>query len=188
MRATTEQAKRAGDIIGRLRAFISKRPANIVSLDLRQAVANALELSEPWLGQSHAQVIIDSTPDELIVRADGVQIEQIVLNLIRNAVEATEHLPVNQRKIFLRLRVVDRSAVLAVRDSGPGITPQARAKLFLPFHTTKESGMGLGLSICQSIAESYGGNIVESSGDTPGADFRLILPLQEENGAAYANH
>lgn len=188
MRATTEQAKRAGDIIGRLRAFISKRPANIVSLDLRQAVANALELSEPWLGQSHAQVIIDSTPDELIVRADGVQIEQIVLNLIRNAVEATEHLPVNQRKIFLRLHVVDRSAVLAVRDSGPGITPQARAKLFLPFYTTKVSGMGLGLSICQSIAESYGGNIVESSGDTPGADFRLILPLQEENGAAYANH
>lgn len=188
MRATTEQAKRAGDIIGRLRAFISKRPANIVSLDLRQAVANALELSEPWLGQSHAQVIIDSAPDELIVRADGVQIEQIVLNLIRNAVEATEHLPVNQRKIFLCLRVVDRSAVLAVRDSGPGITPQARAKLFLPFYTTKESGMGLGLSICQSIAESYGGNIVESSGDTPGADFRLILPLQEGNGAAYANH
>jgi signal transduction histidine kinase len=95
---------------------------------------------------------------------------------------------VNQRKIFLCLRVVDRSAVLAVRDSGPGITPQARAKLFLPFYTTKESGMGLGLSICQSIAESYGGNIVESSGDTPGADFRLILPLQEGNGAAYANH
>lgn len=187
MRATTEQAKRAGDIIGRLRAFISKRPANIVSLDLRQAVANALELSEPWLGQSRAQVIIDSTPDELIVRADGVQIEQIVLNLIRNAVEATEHLPADQRKIFLRLRAVDQSAVLAVRDSGPGITPQARAKLFLPFQTTKESGMGLGLSICQSIAESYGGKIIESSGDTPGADFRLILPLKEGNGASYAN-
>ena len=187
MRATTEQAKRAGDIIGRLRAFIAKRPANIVSLDLRQSVANALELSEPWLGQSQADVVIDSTPDELIVRADAVQIEQIVLNLIRNAVEATEHLPVNERKILLRLRAIDGSAVLSVCDTGPGISPQARLKLFLPFHTTKESGMGLGLSICQSIAESYGGKIIELSGDSPGAEFRLMLPLQEESRTAYAN-
>jgi C4-dicarboxylate-specific signal transduction histidine kinase len=124
----------------------------------------------------------------LIVRADGVQIEQIVLNLVRNAVEAIEHLPANQRTIFLHLSVVENSAVLSVRDSGPGISLQARAQLFLPFHTTKESGMGLGLSICRSIAESYGGKIVESSGDTPGADFRLILPLRGENGTIYANH
>jgi two-component system sensor kinase FixL len=178
MRATTDQAKRAADIIVRLRAFISKRPANVVSLDMRQVVQNALVLGEPWLGQSETKVEFMPPAELSEVRADNVQIEQVVLNLVRNAVEALQHVPADRRVLTLALDCDGEVVKLAVKDTGPGVSPQVRETLFHPFQTSKPEGMGLGLTICQSIAETYGGKVVENALTSSGAEFLLILPIE----------
>ncbi|HEV3425976.1 MAG TPA: ATP-binding protein, partial [Paraburkholderia sp.] len=177
MRATTDQAKRAADIIVRLRAFISKRPANVVSLDMRQVVQNALVLGEPWLRQSETSVEFVHPVELPDVRADSVQIEQVVLNLIRNAVEAMQQAPVDTRVLTLQLDCDGEVVKLAVKDTGPGVSPKVRQTLFHPFQTSKPEGMGLGLTICQSIAETYGGQVVENALVSSGAEFQLTLPI-----------
>jgi two-component system, LuxR family, sensor kinase FixL len=178
MRATTDQAKRAADIIVRLRAFISKRPANVVSLDMRQVVRNALVLGEPWLQQNEIKVEFRAPAELPDVRADNVQVEQVVLNLIRNAVEAMEHVSAETRMLTLALDYNENNVALSVKDSGRGVSPKVREKLFHPFHTSKPEGMGLGLTICQSIAETYGGTVVENAAVSSGAEFQLILPAK----------
>lgn len=177
MQSMTEQAKRAADIIVRLRAFISKRPANVASLDIREVVRNALVLAEPWLRQGEIKVQFDPPADIPGIRADNVQIEQIVLNLIRNAVEAMEPMPIDARILSLSIECDGSSVNLRVRDTGPGISPGVRETLFHPFHTSKPEGMGLGLTICQSIAETYGGMVLENASVSSGAEFQLILPV-----------
>ncbi|MFM0382775.1 CHASE domain-containing protein [Paraburkholderia dipogonis] len=176
MKSMTGQAKRAADIIVRLRAFISKRPAQVLPLDMRQVVQNALSLAEPWLRQGSVVVNVDTQTEIPDVLADSVQIEQVVLNLIRNAIEAMESVPVGSRELRLVLAHDERTVELSVRDTGPGISEDMRKTLFHPFHTSKPDGMGLGLTICQSIAETYGGTVIENPSVSSGAEFQLILP------------
>jgi PAS domain S-box-containing protein len=176
MLATTDQAKRAADIIIRLRAFISKRPVHVVTLDMKQVLQNVLVLSEPWLRQSETKVELVSEWNLPAVRADGVQIEQVALNLIHNAVEAMLSKPIDQRTLWLKLEYEDGMVVLRVRDTGIGVSASVRETLFHPFATSKENGMGLGLTICASIAETYGGRVVENEAILEGAEFLLILP------------
>jgi len=177
MRSMSGQAKRAADIIVRLRAFISKRPAQILPLDMRQVVQNALSLAEPWLMQGSVVVSVDVQTEIPDVLADGVQIEQVALNLIRNAIQAMEAMPEGSRGLTLSLEHDARTVVLSVRDTGPGISEDMRKMLFHPFQTSKADGMGLGLTICQSIAEAYGGAVVENPSVPSGAEFQLILPI-----------
>jgi signal transduction histidine kinase len=179
MKSMTDQAKRAADIIVRLRAFVSKRPAQVLPLDMRQVVQNALSLAEPWLRQSSVVVNVDTQADIPDVLADSVQIEQVALNLIRNAIEAMESTPAGRRVLTLELEH-DRQAVkLFVRDTGPGVSEDMRKMLFHPFRTSKPDGMGLGLTICQSIAETYGGTVIENPSVPSGAEFQLILPINQ---------
>ncbi|MFC5428357.1 CHASE domain-containing protein [Paraburkholderia denitrificans] len=180
MQAVADQAKRAADIIVRLRAFVSKRPAEVMSLDMRALVRQALALAEPWMNQG--EVIVRFAPPDTLpeVQADNIQIEQLVLNLIRNAVEAMGQVPVGQRELTLSLGSDGHNVILSIRDTGSGISPRIRQTLFHPFHTSKADGMGLGLTICQSIAETYGGKVIENASVTSGAEFRLILPVQEK--------
>lgn len=179
MKSMTDQAKRAADIIVRLRAFISKHPAQVLPLDLRLVVQNALSLAEPWLTQGSVPVNVDIQAEIPDVLADSVQIEQVVLNLIRNAVEAMEATPIGSRVLTLVLTHDERVVTLSVRDTGPGLSEDARKTLFHPFHTSKPDGMGLGLTICQSIAETYGGTVVENPSVPTGAEFQLILPINQ---------
>jgi signal transduction histidine kinase len=179
MKSMSGQAKRAADIIVRLRAFISKHPAQVLPLDMRQVVQNALSLAEPWLRQGSVVVNFDTGVGVPDVLADSVQIEQVVLNLIRNAVDAMELVPVGTRELWLDLTNSERSVELSVRDSGPGVSEEVRKTLFHPFHTSKPDGMGLGLTICQSIAETYGGSVIENPSVSSGAQFRLILPANQ---------
>jgi signal transduction histidine kinase len=176
MKSLSEQAKRAADIIVRLRAFIGKHPARVLPLDMHQVVQNALSLAEPWLKQSSVVVDIYSQPDLPHVLADSVQIEQVVLNLIRNAIQAMDSMPASKRVLTLTLTHDEQVVLLSVRDTGPGVSENMRKTLFHPFHTSKEDGMGLGLAICQSIAETYGGTVAENPSVPSGAEFQLILP------------
>ncbi|MGU7773675.1 CHASE domain-containing protein [Burkholderia sp. MR1-5-21] len=179
MKSMTDQAKRAADIIVRLRAFISKHPAQIIPLDMRQVVQNALSLAEPWLTQGSVVVNVEIQTGIPAVLADSVQIEQVTLNLIRNAVEAMESTPVGSRVLTLVLTHDERMATLTVRDTGPGVSEDMRRTLFHPFRTSKADGMGLGLTICQSIAETYGGTVVENPSAPSGAEFQLVLPINQ---------
>ena len=179
MKSMTGQAKRAADIIVRLRAFVSKRPAQVLPLDMRKVVESALSFAEPWLRQSSVVVNVDMPAQVPDVLADSVQIEQVVLNLIRNAVEAMDSMPAGGRVLSLALKHDKRAVTLLVRDTGPGVSEDVRKTLFHPFHTSKADGMGLGLTICQSIAEAYGGTVIENPSMSFGAEFQLILPIRE---------
>ncbi len=186
MRSTTEQAKRAGEIIKRLRAFVSKRPVSRQPLDMRQVVQNVLTLTESEL-RTHAIVPEVVAPSELpYVDGDSVQVEQLVLNLVRNALEAMENQPDGERRLTLVIESDASMVYLSVKDNGSGISSLVREKLFHPFQTTKANGMGLGLTICQSIAEMHGGKLIESSEVEQGAEFILFLPAMrtEKSGDA----
>lgn len=178
MKSLSGQANRAADIIVRLRAFISKRPARAQPLDMRQVVKNALSLAEPWLRQGLVAIHINTQANIPSVFADSVQIEQVVLNLIRNAIQAMDSMPTGNRMLTLTLAHDEQKVTLSVRDSGPGVSQDMRKTLFHPFHTSKEDGMGLGLIICQSIAETYGGTVLENPLTPSGAEFQLILPIK----------
>ncbi|WP_146013342.1 CHASE domain-containing protein [Trinickia symbiotica] len=184
MKSMTDQAKRAADIIVRLRAFVSKHPAQVLPLDMRQVVRNALSLAEPWLRQGSVVVNLDMATDLPEVLADSVQIEQVALNLIRNAVEAMESTPVDNRVLTLGLKCDERVVTLFVRDTGPGVSEEMRKTLFHPFRTSKADGMGLGLTICQSIAETYGGSVIENPSIPFGAEFQLSLPINQRRSAS----
>jgi C4-dicarboxylate-specific signal transduction histidine kinase len=179
MKSMTDQAKRAADIIVRLRAFVSKHPAQVLPLDMRQVVQNALSLAEPWLRQGSVAVNLDMATDLPEVLADSVQIEQVALNLIRNAVEAMESTSIDNRVLTLGLKCDERMVTLTVRDTGPGVSEEMRKTLFHPFRTSKADGMGLGLTICQSIAETYGGSVIENPSIPLGAEFQLSLPINQ---------
>ncbi len=179
MKSMTGQAKRAADIIVRLRAFVSKRPAQVIPLDMRTVVQRALSLAEPWLKQGSVVVNVDSPMQIPDVLADSVQIEQVVLNLIRNSVEAMDSVPAGAHVLSLALKHDEQVVTLFVRDTGPGVSEDMRKMLFHPFHTSKADGMGLGLTISQSIAETYGGTLVENPSMSSGAEFQLILPTRQ---------
>lgn len=178
MKSLSGQANRAADIIVRLRAFISKRPARALPLDMRRVIQNALSLAEPWLKNSSVTTHVDTQANVPRVLADYVQIEQVVLNLVRNAIQAMDSTPPGNRMLTLTLAHDGQAVRLAVRDTGPGVSEDMRKTLFHPFRTSKEDGMGLGLIICQSIAETYGGTVVENPSTPSGAEFQLILPIQ----------
>jgi C4-dicarboxylate-specific signal transduction histidine kinase len=111
----------------------------------------------------------------LPVRINRIQIQQVLVNLIRNGIEAMAKSP--QRVMTLTTSREGNFAIVTIRDTGPGLPPEILAKLFQPFVTTKETGMGIGLNICQSITEAHGGKIEASASSEAGAIFRISLPL-----------
>ncbi|MEL6877232.1 MAG: PAS domain S-box protein [Pseudomonadota bacterium] len=170
------EALRAGQIVHRLRDFISRGETerHIASLQRLIKEASALALMNGDGKGVDFETTLDPELDEVLV--DPVQIQQVVLNLIRNALEAMLDSP------HKRLRVSSRPGKdgfveLIVADSGPGLEPQIADRLFHPFNSSKASGMGLGLSICHTIINSHGGKIGVKPSELGGAAFHLTLPL-----------
>ncbi|AXT49050.1 GHKL domain-containing protein [Chromobacterium rhizoryzae] len=114
------------------------------------------------------------------VLADSIQLEQVVLNLLSNAMDALRDEPMMKRHVIVHTRREGKKAILEVRDTGRGITPNSLEVLFHPFFSTKPNGMGLGLSICQTIVEQYGGLISAENIPASGACFRIELPLSRQ--------
>lgn len=170
-----EQALRAGDIIRRLREFAARGEADRRVESLPRIVEEAAALG--LVGAREQGVIVRFRFDPTIdaVLADRVQIQQVVLNLLRNAVDAME----NSKRRDLTVRIdpaPDGMAQVTVADSGPGIAPEIEGQLFQPFITTKASGMGVGLSICRTIIEAHGGRLWPEQTPGGGATFRFTLP------------
>jgi two-component system, LuxR family, sensor kinase FixL len=170
-----DQALRAGDIIKRLREFVSKGETDREMENLGKVVEEASLLALVGAKEHGIKVSFDFNPKTPPVMIDKVQIQQVVLNLIRNAIDAMEISPVRNLRVSARPEG-ENLAVVAVADSGSGVSPEFISQLFQPFMTTKVTGMGVGLSISRSIIEAHGGRIWVEDNRGGGAVFRFTLP------------
>jgi len=177
------QARRAGEIIQRLRGFVKKQESQRETFDLNRLVADTMVLAETD-ARLHAfviEMILHEQP--LQVSVDSVQIQQVLLNLIRNGMDAMLEANRTDGYLCISTRRVDSDfAVVAVRDQGVGITDEQNDKLFSPFFTTKANGIGLGLSISRSIINAHGGRLkFERNTNEPGVTMYFTLPLEVGN-------
>jgi len=170
-------ARRAGDIVSHMREFIRKEEPRVESTDINALVLEAVDLLNSEL--THQAVELERAFDCGLaeVAVDPVQIQQVVVNLLRNAIEAMEYNAPGQRRIRLGTGTAGRHHIhVTVADTGPGLAPHIRDVLFETFVTTKRGGMGIGLSICKSIVEAHGGELRVGDTDGGGANFEITLP------------
>ncbi|OHX11731.1 hypothetical protein BI347_16955 [Chromobacterium sphagni] len=177
LKLAVAQAGRAGEIIKRLRALVSKRAIETRLIDVNQVVGNCMFLVEYDLRERGIEVVQLLSGYSIPVMADSIQLEQVVLNLLSNAMDALKDEPAMKRHVIVHTRREGKKGILEVRDTGRGITPDLLEVLFHPFFSTKPHGMGLGLSICQTIVEQYGGLISAENIPASGACFHIELPL-----------
>jgi len=173
--------QRAADVIQRMRALLKHQEFNSRALSLRGVLDNVSRLIRNEAFTRRTQVEFDGSIEPSVVMGDSVQLQQVLLNLVINAMDAVNDLPVEGRKVTVRTQQRGEGEIeVAVTDSGPGIAPQSLARLFEPFFTTKPGGLGIGLTISRTIIEAHGGRIWAESGAGEGATFRFALPLAEE--------
>lgn len=175
-----QEAERASHIVQRMRQMVEKRDPERATVDLREVVNEALDLSE-FVAQGATVTIrrvFGMTP--IYVDADSTQIQQIILNLLRNALEVAKES--EERWVKVSIGSDDRSAFVSVTDSGPGFSEDVSKSLFRTFSTTKKSGMGLGLAISRAIAQNHGGDLMaDPGGNGQGATFTLMLPMHRSD-------
>jgi two-component system, LuxR family, sensor histidine kinase DctS len=170
------QAQRAGAIIHSVHNFVRRRTGTREPVHMAQVVQSVLPLIELVAHKYSTRLQIDVPASLPVVQGDRVMLEQVVLNLARNGIEAMSNSPSHQRELSLHAALVQGHVVLSVADHGPGIDAAVREKLFTPFYSTKPQGMGMGLSICRSVAESHGGRLSFYPCIPHGARFELSLP------------
>jgi two-component system sensor histidine kinase DctS len=175
IQSSVAQADRAGKIVRRLREFVSKKARHHTPVDVNHAVTNALTLAEYDLQSQLINVSYLPGSHLPLVFADTIQLEQVVLNLIRNSIDAMQG-QVKQRKLLVETSYSGRFVHIKVGDNGSGISSDKLDNIFAPFFSTKASGMGLGLTICQTIIESFGGKISAHNRSSGGAEFDVELP------------
>ncbi|HEY8872242.1 MAG TPA: PAS domain S-box protein [Stellaceae bacterium] len=177
MSRAVAQAERAGDVIRQLRQFVRKGETDHRAESLNTLVEEALALALVGARLSGVRVTLALDHSLPPVLVDAVQVQQVVLNLVRNAIEAMEAGERRELSITTRVTASANMAEVTVADSGPGIAPEIADRLFQPFVTTKENGMGLGLSICREIVEAHQGRLSVAPAPSGGAVFRLTLPM-----------
>jgi C4-dicarboxylate-specific signal transduction histidine kinase len=177
MEKCREQARRAGTIIQRLRELLRHPLPALAEQDLNQIARAALELAQADAGEAGVRIELASAPRALPVRADRVLIEQVVLNLVRNAIDATQEAGPGARNVLVATTGgPDHAASLLVMDWGKGVPPAVAPRVFEAFVTTKPQGIGLGLSICRSVIEAHGGSIGYMPNTEGGSVFEFTLP------------
>lgn len=168
------ESLRAGKIVRRLREFVSKGDIRMEVLSIAELVNDSKTLGLIDARVKGVEYSFDIRPDINHVLADKVQIQQVMINLLRNAIEAMDASPVKKLSVSA-LTAQDNRVEFVVQDSGPGISPEVRDRLFAPFATTKSDGMGLGLSICKTIVEAHGGKLAFEDAPEGGTIFRFSL-------------
>jgi C4-dicarboxylate-specific signal transduction histidine kinase len=176
--------QRAGEIIRRLREMMKKSEIGRQEVDLNDAVQGVLHILDPEAARQRVVMSADQTPRTLLVRADLVHLQQVLLNLGMNAIDAMANVASGRRRIAFQTALVGDSTVeVSVSDTGTGIPTEKLNMIFEPFFTTKQQGMGLGLSIVRTIIETYGGKIWAENRPGGGAVFRFTLPLAKAHPA-----
>jgi signal transduction histidine kinase len=168
---------RASTVVGRIRALMQKAPTRTDSVNVNEAVHEVLELTHGEAlkhGVSVRTQLADGLP---LIQGDRVQLQQVVLNLILNAVQAMGGIADRTREVLITTSQTEPNEVcLGVRDTGPGLSAETLPRLFEPFYTTKPGGMGMGLAICRSIIEAHGGRLWAAGHEPRGALFQFTIP------------
>ena len=168
---------RAGDIIGRIRDQVRKVPPRKESVDLNDAIGDVIALVRGELSKNRVSVQTQLAEGLPPVHGDRVQLQQVMLNLILNAIEAMVGVDAEVRTLVISTESSPSEGLLVtVGDSGPGIAPEDRERVFESFYTTKAGGVGIGLSICRSIIDAHGGRLWADAHQPRGAAFRFTLP------------
>jgi PAS domain S-box-containing protein len=176
LRRIVNDATRASDVIDRIRRLIEKAPLRMDSVDINEAVREVIELTRGEAVKAGVSVqthLADGLP---LIHGDRVQLQQVNLNLIINAIEAMSGIAEAPRELLITTAQAEPGVLVAVRDSGPGLAPEAFERLFEAFYTTKPSGLGLGLSICRSIIEAHRGQLWASANVPCGSIFHFTVP------------
>jgi len=177
LRCIVRDGERAGDVLGRIRALIKGAQPLKEHVQIDVAIREVIELTRSEAMKNGVLVQTEFVEDLPPVQGDRVELQQVILNLILNAIEAMSETNEGPREMLITTERAEPGDVLvAVRDSGPGLAPGALENLFKAFHTTKPNGLGLGLSICRSIIEAYGGRLWASANAPRGAVFQFTLP------------
>jgi C4-dicarboxylate-specific signal transduction histidine kinase len=177
LRSVSSQAERAGQIIHRMRKMIRRTQPVRTGMNVNDAVREVVELLEAEARQAGAAIDLDLADDLPQIEADFLQIQHVVLNLVRNGVEAMKRVPADQRRLVIATgRTAAGEVEIAVHDLGDGLGGARPDQLFEPFFTTKPGGTGLGLSISRTIVEAHGGRISMTANSPRGATARFTLP------------
>jgi PAS domain S-box-containing protein len=180
-RRTIRDGNRASEVIARLHALFSKKDATIAWVDLNEATREVIALSLSELRRYHVILRTELAEDLPLITGDRVQLQQVILNLVRNASHAMGTVDDRPRELLVRSeRDVDGCVRLIVKDTGVGFDRESADRLFEAFYTTKNDGMGIGLSVSRSIIESHHGQLWAKLNDGPGATFSFSLPLGPE--------
>ena len=176
------QAIRAQEIMHELRNFV-KKDTTRKDVAINDLVQNAIKFLQIEIREHEPDLHLDLANDLPLILADQVLIEQVIVNLVKNAMEAMQVLDKNARRLTLKTNICHDSGIfVSVRDSGPGISDYEAGKIFEPFYTTKPEGMGMGLAIIRSIIDSHGGELdVQANESEAGTTFKFTLPLRANN-------
>jgi C4-dicarboxylate-specific signal transduction histidine kinase len=176
-------ADRAKDIVGRIRDHVKKAPPTRDSFDLNEAIHQVIVMVRSAIIDNRVLARTDLLQELNLVCGDRVQLQQVVLNLILNAVEAMSSVEEGARELSIGTEHSQRGGgvLVSVRDSGPGIDPGHLERVFETFYTTKITGVGMGLSICRSIIDAHGGRLWAEANQPRGAIFRFTLPTSQED-------
>jgi C4-dicarboxylate-specific signal transduction histidine kinase len=174
--AVTRNAKRAGDILGRLRSWLTKGQPKIEQVDLAAVVTDVSQLVAIDAAADGIALSIELEPGAVHVMADRVHLEQVLFNLVRNAMEALAASE-GRREIRIGWELALETVAVTVRDNGPGFTANDLALVFEPFFTTRADGMGLGLALCTTLVERYGGSLTAENATDGGALMTMRLPM-----------
>ena len=188
-RRTIRDGNRMSEVITRLRALYSKKDATTEPMDLNEAARDVIALLLSELQRNSVVLRLELADDIPLVAGDRVQLQQVILNLLRNASDAMSGINDRPKRLLIRTQRDEGDRVrLTVQDAGVGFDPQAVDRLFKAFYTTKNNGMGIGLSVCRSIIESHHGRLWATPNDGPGAAFSFSIPHASEGPTSADRH
>ena len=182
---TVENGKRAADVVGRIRTLIKKEPPRKDALEVNEAIVEVIALTRGEVMKNNVSMQTQLAEGLPLIQGDRVQLQQVILNLIINAVQAMSAVSEGSRELLIGTgKDASGRVIVAVQDSGPGLNPESFERLFDSFYTTKPGGMGMGLSICRSIVEAHGGRIWATPNAGSGITVQFNLPINDQATAS----
>ncbi|WP_208948511.1 trifunctional serine/threonine-protein kinase/ATP-binding protein/sensor histidine kinase [Segnochrobactrum spirostomi] len=177
LRSVREAGRRAADIIAALRSLVKQEPSTLAPAFLDDILADVLKIASTDLAPNGVQIHLDLSAEKTPVMANQTQVQQLLFNIITNAVQSMVNKDPSERHLMIRSSASENEVEIAIEDSGCGMPQEVISRIFQPFFTTKRSGMGVGLAICRSIVEMHGGSLEARSVEGKGSTFFIRLPV-----------